>query len=214
MALFQNKPAGNELSLPYTLSVGGDTLLIIGLGNPGNKYTNTRHNIGFSIIEEIAKQENFQDFKLHKKFNSQITENTLTNGKVILAKPQTFMNESGQSIRAIMDFYKIPINKILVIHDELSINFGQIRARVGGQAAGHNGIKSVMSHVGADFGRLRVGIKNDKTPQTDTSNFVLAKFSKKEQQSLEPLIKESALMANEYIYSKVLPHDTRSIMII
>jgi PTH1 family peptidyl-tRNA hydrolase len=214
MALFQRVPERKEYALPYTLSYGqSEFMLIIGLGNPGAKYAGTRHNIGFMVIDELAKQLEFDDFKENKDFKALTTLKTVGPHKVILAKPSTFMNNSGQSAQAIASFYKIPLSKIVTLHDELSINFGQIRARVGGQAAGHNGIKSLISHLGAEFGRIRVGIKNSQTPSGEASDFVLAKFNAEEKKVLPELIKESAIMTSEFIYSGDLPHDTRSIII-
>lgn len=214
MGLFQRNPVREEYALPYTLSYGqAEFMLIIGLGNPGKKYDGTRHNIGFAVIDELAKQLEFEDFNENKDFKALISQKTVGSHKVILAKPQTYMNNSGQSAQAIASFYKIPLSKILVLHDELSIKFGQIRTRAGGQAAGHNGIKSLISHLGADFGRVRIGIKDSQTPKDDTSDFVLAKFNAEEKKFLPELIKESALLTNEYIYSGTLPHDTRNIIL-
>lgn len=214
MALFQNKPYAEELNLPYTLVLGGGgATLVVGLGNPGEKYNGTRHNIGFEVIGQIAKQEEFPNFKLQKNFNCEISEKSINGKKVILAKPQTYMNESGQAVRSIIDFYKINNSNIAVIHDELSINFGQIRSRSGGRAAGHNGIKSVISHIGEDFGRIRVGINNDKKPSGDTSKFVLSKFNSDELKNIDSLVKEASIAANEFIFSGQLPSDTRSIIL-
>lgn len=214
MALFQRVPERKEYALPYTLSYGkSEFMLIVGLGNPGAKYKATRHNIGFDVIDELAKQLEFDELKLNKDFKAMVSVKTIGSSKVILAKPQTFMNESGQSVRAMIDFYKIGLPRVAVLHDELSIKFGQIRTRVGGQAAGHNGIKSIITHCGAEFGRVRIGIKNPQTPKEDTSAFVLAKFNKDEQAHLTDLTKETALLTTEYIYSGDLPHDTRSIIL-
>lgn len=214
MALFQRNPQREEYVLPYSISHGFETtILIVGLGNPGAKYNGSRHNIGFAAIDELAKQLEFEEFKTNKDFKAEISSKTVGSYKVILVKPQTFMNESGQAVQAIAHFYKVSTDKIVVLHDELSIKFGQVRTRVGGQAAGHNGIKSLIAHLGPDFGRIRIGIKNIKTPKDDTSGFVLAKFNSDEKIHLVELVKESALVASEYVYSSELPHDTRNIII-
>ena len=214
MGLFQRNPVREEYVLPYTLSYGQtEYILIAGLGNPGKKYVGTRHNIGFACLDELVSQLKFDNFSENKDFKALISMGTAGSYKVILAKPLTYMNESGQSIAKIAKYYKIPSSKVLIIHDELSINFGQIRSRIGGQSAGHNGIKSIISHLGAEFGRIRVGIKNDKTPIDESSDFVLAKFNQQELKLLPDLTKEVALMASEYIYSGNLPHDTRNIII-
>lgn len=213
MALFQKQPIRHELVLPYTLSTStSKTLLIVGLGNPGKTYSKTRHNLGFMVIDELANMLSLEAPKTNKGFAADISYGTAGSSKIILAKPNTYMNESGQSVRKIMDFYKIPVENLLVIHDELSIPFGQIRSRIGGQSAGHNGIKSVIAHASSAFGRIRIGIKNTQTPKDDTSDFVLAAFSKEEATHVETLVKEAALMASEYIYSGTLAHETRSIL--
>ncbi len=214
MGLFQRLPERKEYSIPYTLTYGqSEFMMIIGLGNQGKKYQGTRHNIGFEVIDELAKQLDFEEFKENKDFKAYISQKTVGSSKVILAKPITYMNNSGQAAQAIANYYKIPVSRTLVLHDELSIKFGQIRARLGGQAAGHNGIKSLISHLGAEFGRIRIGIKSDQTPKDDTSNFVLAKFTTEEKKLLPDLTKEAAIMASEFIYSGDLPHDTRNIII-
>ena len=215
MGLFQKQPIRQELVLPYTITTADSKrLLIVGLGNPGKKYDGTRHNIGFAVLDEAAKNMNFPDFATNKDFKADVSELTVGSSKVLLAKPTTYMNESGTSVQKIAQFYKIPLENIIVVHDELSIAFGQIRMRVGGQSAGHNGIKSVIQHCGPEFGRVRVGIKNKFTPKDDTSDFVLGNFTKEEKQHLPALINEASLVISEYIYSGTLPHDTRSIILL
>jgi PTH1 family peptidyl-tRNA hydrolase len=211
MALFQRQPIELSQKLPYTVSFTTKTILIVGLGNPGKEYDTTRHNIGFMVLDTFAAANNFSSFRNHPKFNGKITEATLGQTKVILLKPQTFMNESGQSVGALKQFYKLQNSEIFVVHDELSIPFGQIRTRIGGQSAGHNGIKSLIAHIGADFGRIRVGIKNEFTGKKDTSDFVLGTFSKDEQTKLEVLISEVCGILTECAYGGVLSSETRSI---
>lgn len=213
MALFQKQPIRQELVLPYTISTNtSKTLLIAGLGNPGSKYSKTRHNIGFMVIDELSKALSLDTEKANKLLLANITSGNVGPSKVILAKPSTFMNESGQSVRKIMDYYKIPLENVIVIHDELSLNFGRIRSRQGGQSAGHNGIKSIISHAGSNFWRIRIGIKNSTVRSDDTSDFVLAKFTKNENENLNTIIKEASLMATEYIYGGSLSHETRSVI--
>jgi peptidyl-tRNA hydrolase, PTH1 family len=214
MALFQRQPVRDELIVPYTISFGKqETLLIVGLGNPEDKYKSTRHNIGFEAVDEIAKQHGFDNFVLKKDFNALLSQQVLGGNKIILIKPQTYMNLSGQSVRAVMDYYKITPSNTVAIHDELAIPFGQIRMRIGGQSAGHNGVASVIEHCGADFGRIRVGIKNSLVPKNDTSEFVLKKFSKEELSNIPTLLNEINVIATEFMFSNQLPHDTRSIII-
>lgn len=214
MGLFQKQSIRQEIVLPYTLSTQTNgRLLLIGLGNPGAKYNGTRHNIGFATIDKIAKNLEFPVFTKNSTFNALVTEQTIGANKILFAKPTTFMNESGVCVQKIVHYYKIPLENVVVIHDELSIVFGQIRMRIGGQAAGHNGIKSIITHCGSDFGRIRIGIKNELTPKDDTSSFVLSKFTTSEKTHLDTLTTEASLVASEFIYSGTLPHDTRTILL-
>lgn len=213
MALFQKSPIRDELVLPYTLSMSASkTLLIVGLGNPGDEYKLTRHNIGFLALDYFASKNNFPAWKTDKKWHGEMCESTMGSTRVILLKPSTYMNESGRSVQAIAQFYKLTSSDIVVVHDELSIDFGQIRTRVGGQSAGHNGIKSLIGVLGDQFGRVRVGVQNDKTAKTDASAFVLAKFSRVEQSYLEDIYGEIGGILTERIYGGSLPNDTRSIV--
>ena len=165
--------------------------LIIGLGNPGKEYTKTRHNVGFMVIDALAKNLG-ADFKLNKKFQAEVA--VIKNGKeeIVLAKPQTFMNLSGISTRAILDFYKIKPENITVIHDDKDILFGQVKYQTDRSAAGHNGIKSIIEHLNTqNFSRVRVGVAlEDKEKMGDTANFVLKNFSKTEMESLDEIVKE------------------------
>ena len=214
MGLFVKKPLANELVVPYSISLGtSNTLLIVGLGNPEAKYAKTRHNIGFMVLDNYASTQNTPAFSEDSKLQAQITTINKGSSKLILAKPNTYMNNSGQSVQAIAHFYKIPLQNIVIVHDELSIPFGQIRMRIGGQDAGHNGIKSVIQHCGPDFGRIRVGIQNQFVPKDDTSKFVLSPFSKQEQAHLPTLITEATLVIDEFAYGGKLSHETRSIII-
>ena len=134
--------------------------LIIGLGNPGKQYENTRHNIGFIIMEKLKEIWNFSDFQPNNKFNALISEGKKDGTRVILAMPQTFMNLSGQSVRAIMDFYKLSTDDIIVIHDDLDITFGSYKISFDSSAAGHNGVINIIEQIGSQkFKRLRVGIE-------------------------------------------------------
>ncbi|MFA6431874.1 MAG: aminoacyl-tRNA hydrolase [Candidatus Margulisiibacteriota bacterium] len=147
--------------------------LIAGLGNPGLEYANTRHNLGFKVIDEIASRLNVATFK--SKFNSLFAEPTLDSHKVIIAKPQTFMNESGIAVRGMLAWYKIDPKKLIVIYDDVDLEVGQIRIREKGSAGGHHGVESVISSVNNDFMRIRVGIGRP-APSGDVSAFVLGKI--------------------------------------
>lgn len=212
MALFQRQPTQLKQNLPYSISFSNKTILMIGLGNPGREYNKTRHNAGFIAIDAFAQANAFEPWQTSKKFNGQYSENMLGSAKVILLKPATFMNDSGVSAQAVASFYKIPIENIVAVYDELSIPFGQIRNRIGGQSAGHNGVKSLIQHLGPDFGRVRIGIKNKISAQADDSDFVLGKFTKDEQSHMPEICVEINGILTEFIYGGVLPNDTRKIL--
>lgn len=214
MALFQRTPHRLEVKLPYTLNTNArKQLLIVGLGNPGKQYASTRHNVGFEIIDTYALANNFSDWQDNKKFKGSVCQATINDTSVILLKPTTYMNLSGESARAVMDFYKINLKDVVAVYDELSINFGQIRMRNGGQSAGHNGVKSLISHIGQDFDRIRIGINNEQASKKDSSDFVLTKFTKSEKENLNDLFNEAGTIITERIYSGQLPHDTRTILL-
>ncbi|HCM51778.1 TPA: aminoacyl-tRNA hydrolase [Candidatus Saccharibacteria bacterium] len=210
MALFQKQPITQNQPL-YTIS-GGKSLLVIGLGNPVKKYAGTRHNIGFMVVDEFAKANDFAAWHLNKSLKSEISLANLGQSRVILAKPQTFVNKSGEAVQAVQHFYKVGNSETLVIYDELALPFGQLRTRLGGSDAGHNGVKSLISHIGEDFGRLRIGISSELADKSDAEKFVLARFSKAEQVSLTKILGEANTLITEYVFSGQLPHDTRTII--
>lgn len=210
MALFQRNP--NETSkLPlYTLGTSKN-VLIVGLGNPGKDYAGTRHNIGFSVIEKFANENDFPAWISKKDLKCELSLKTLGENRVILAKPVTYMNLSGEAVHAVQKFYRVYNLSTLVIYDELAIPFGQLRTRLGGADAGHNGVKSLIQYIGDDFGRLRIGIGSEISEKADAANFVLSKFSKEEQGKLPLILKRANALITEYIYSGQLLHDTRSV---
>lgn len=168
--------------------------LIVGLGNPEEKYNNTRHNIGFEAVDYIADKYNIDINR--KKFKGVYGEGFIGNEKVILMKPTTYMNLSGECIREVIDFYKLSNEDILVIYDDISLDVGRIRIRPKGSAGGHNGIKSIISHLGTDeFSRIKIGVGQ---PKGDLVNHVLGKFSKEENEVLEESL-EAAKLATETI---------------
>ncbi len=163
--------------------------LVVGLGNPGRKYKTTKHNIGFMCLDFFAK-ENGLKFKKEKKFNGE----TLKIGDLVLLKPHTFMNNSGQSLRKAMDFYNIDVEDILVIHDDLDLPFGKIRLRQKGR---HNGIKSIVSHIKTeDFKRVKIGI--DKNPLYDTKDYVLSSLSKEEKGLMKPILEKVSTIISDF----------------
>jgi PTH1 family peptidyl-tRNA hydrolase len=157
--------------------------LIAGLGNPGDKYELTRHNVGFMIIDEMIKNLTLQT-NINK---SNFIADVIKASSSLLVKPQTFMNNSGQSIVAIADYYQIPLENIIVIHDDLDLPFGTVKYKMGGGHGGHNGLKSLDAHVGKEYIRVRVGIGKPED-KNDVANYVLSNFSKEELKQLEDIM--------------------------
>lgn len=167
------------------------TKLIIGIGNIGPHFAGTRHNTGFTIIDALATKLG-AEWSAKDKFKALIAEHVEDGQKVFLIKPTTYYNLSGEAVRAVKDFYKIHNENLLVIHDELALPFGTVRARVGGSDAGNNGLKSIIAHVGADVARIRVGIANQQLAQFDAADFVLGHFTHEEHQQW-PAVQQEAL---------------------
>jgi len=213
MALFQRKPQVSDTIQLYTVGQN-KTVLLVGLGNIGERYDGTRHNIGFYCIDHFIDKQDGMDGWIEKKdLKCYLSSGRVGDTRVVAIKPTTFMNLSGQAVQAVANFYKIVTSSTLVIHDELDIDFGQIRLRVGGASAGHNGIKSVTQVLGEDYGRIRIGV-GPKTPaQIDSADFVLQKFSPDEQKQLPNLAREVTAILTEYIYSGQLPNETRSFLV-
>jgi PTH1 family peptidyl-tRNA hydrolase len=161
--------------------------IIVGLGNPGDQYIMTRHNVGFMVVDVIAAAHHIV-FK--KKFQALWTETTLNGESIFLIKPQTFMNLSGDSLIQFLSFYKWKSENLIVCHDELDLKFGDIRIKNGGGLAGHNGLKSIATHIGQDFKRLRIGIGRSQTQQ-EVSSYVLSPFSKDEQNDLPDVLRKA-----------------------
>lgn len=213
MGLLQNRPQVGETIQLYSVGLN-KTILIVGLGNPGKEYDGTRHNIGFTCLDAFASSSDFPGWTNKKDLLCLLTQLTLGDTRVILLKPTTFMNQSGESVQAVMNFYKIAPEHVVVVHDELDIPFGQIRTRVGGSAAGHNGVKSIIEHVSEDFGRVRIGIGPKVPAQIDSADFVLQKFSNDEFVEMPPLTREVSAILSEYAYGDhTLPHETRSFIL-
>lgn len=170
--------------------------LIVGLGNPGREYEHTRHNIGFMCIDEIAKHFNV-DFNLNK-FNGLYTSFIYNDEKIILLKPQKYMNLSGEVIRDFVKFFKIDISDILIICDDLDTQVGTYRLRYKGSSGGHNGLKNIELHLSTkEYKRIKVGISNNKN--IDTKDYVLGKFSKDEMNLLNPIIDKMPNIIEDYL---------------
>lgn len=171
--------------------------LIIGLGNPGKAYEDTRHNIGFKVVDYLAGQWNAP--LTQSKFKGMYSISHRPEGKVMLLKPLTYMNLSGESVSALMDYYGIDLKDIIVIYDDLDLPAGQLRLRQKGSAGGHNGIKSLIQHLGTqEFNRLRIGISRPPAGMK-VPDYVLQRFSKEERPEVEDAIKKSAAACESWL---------------
>jgi PTH1 family peptidyl-tRNA hydrolase len=199
--------------LPLYTTGATKTVLLAGLGNPGKEYTGTRHNIGFVAADELASYLNLGSWTLKKDLKCELATGVVGDTRVLVIKPTTFMNLSGEAVQAVIQFYKLDVASVLVIHDELDIDFGKIRTSVGGSAAGHNGIKSLIEHIGEDFGRVRIGVGPKKPAQMDSADFVLGKFTAPQQKELPDLLKETVSIVSDYIASGELYVETRTVIL-
>ncbi len=213
MSLFQNRPQSTDPVNYVTVGLN-KTMLLVGLGNPGPQYDLTRHNVGFMCLDGFVDKTNEMGGWIEKNdLKCHMSTGQLGEARVLAIKPTTFMNLSGEAVQAVSHFYKVPLEQILVIHDELDIDFGHLRLRIGGGAAGHNGIKSITQHMGEGYGRVRIGI-GPKTPeQIDSADFVLQKFNADEQSHMPELFREVNAVLSEFVYGSGLPNETRSFII-
>ncbi len=156
--------------------------LFVGLGNPGSEYKGNRHNTGFMAADELVRRYNFSSWR--SRFNAETAEGEIGGEKVLLIKPQTFMNNSGESVYAAMSFYKLPVGNIVVFHDEMDVPVGKVKAKIGGGAGGHNGLRSIDSRCGTDYARVRIGIGHP-ADRSLVVPYVLSNFSKEEKNILE-----------------------------
>jgi PTH1 family peptidyl-tRNA hydrolase len=171
--------------------------LIAGLGNPGKQYFATRHNIGFSAIDYISQKYDIDVSKI--KHKGLIGEGRIANERVVLLKPQTYMNLSGESVSAAAAWYKIPNDKIIILYDDISLPVGKLRIRTKGSAGGHNGIKSIIAHLNSDvFGRMKIGV-GAPDEHVDLANHVLGHISKEEQTVLFDVLGKTCDAVAEYI---------------
>ncbi len=178
--------------------------LILGLGNPGTEYIRTRHNIGFRVLAEFAESHNFPEFKLEKKFKAELSTGDLNGKEVILAKPQTFMNLSGESARAILDFYKLSPADIVAVYDDVDLPFGAMRIRETGGSGGHNGVKNLITHLGTEeFARVRIGVGNELLEKVPTDHFVLTNFSATEEKALPKIQQQASAALTELVESNL-----------
>ncbi|MEX0934202.1 MAG: aminoacyl-tRNA hydrolase [Candidatus Saccharimonadales bacterium] len=178
--------------------------LIVGLGNIGKNYQRNRHNIGFMVLDSFAARQEVT-FKNDAKNLADVVKLSDT----WLIKPTTMMNSSGQAVRQMADYYNIDPKAILVIYDELALPLGTIRTRLDGSSAGHNGVKSIISHLGTDeFKRIRIGIGNDKSDKKPATKFVLSNFSRKEARKLDEILDQANQPIIDFIKTGELAEDT------
>jgi PTH1 family peptidyl-tRNA hydrolase len=161
-------------------------MLFVGLGNPGSQYEKNRHNVGFMAVSRIVENHNFSPWK--NKFQGSISNGLLRNQKIIILKPNTFMNLSGQSVGEVIRFYKIPSSKVIVFHDEIDFPLGKLKFKSGGGHAGHNGLRSISEHIGSDYIRIRIGVGHPGNKNA-VANYVLGDFSKVEQETITQILK-------------------------
>lgn len=172
-------------------SSGGASWLLVCLGNPGEKYENTRHNVGYMVADEIGERCRSPIQKLRFKALTDVV--TISGQKVLVMKPVTYMNLSGEAVRPAADFYKIPPDHVLVISDDTALAPGRLRIRKGGSAGGHNGLKSIIQHLGTDqFPRIRVGVGEKPHPDYDLADWVLGRFTGEDKKAMDAAVKRAA----------------------
>lgn len=174
--------------------------LIVGLGNPGKKYDNTWHNLGFATIEELRAVMDMPPLKKSVRFKADISVGTYAGERIVLAQPLTFMNNSGESVQAIASFYKIKFSDITVIHDDIDLPLGKLRLAKESSAGGHNGIKSIIDHLGTKgFNRVKIGIKTSKLEKILAADYVLMSWDKSEKITIKEQIKNAAEAAKDIL---------------
>lgn len=182
--------------MPFLISQGGIMKLIVGIGNPGKQYENTRHNVGFMALDAIADYHNVQFNET--KFKSDYTSVRINNEKVILMKPQTYVNLSGSAVLSMMNYFNIDVDDVLVIYDDLALPTGKLRVRFKGSGGGHNGIKNIIDYLKTQqFKRIRIGIDNNK--RIDQVDYVLGRFSKEDHKVLDETFKKLCDVPEDFV---------------
>jgi len=206
MGLFDLKKTSFHDAQPFYTIGGQKTILIIGLGNPEKEYAGNRHNFGYMVLDSYRTTHDFTGWTTKKDLQCELSTGLVGSTRVILAKPTTFMNNSGESVQKIQKFYRIYNPETVVVHDELDVDFGTVRTRNGGGSAGHNGIKSITQHVDKDYGRVRVGIGPKKPSQIDSADFVLKDFTKTQKELLPKIIREACSLLDEATTGQLPEH--------
>lgn len=184
--------------------------LIVGLGNPGESYKNTRHNVGFMVMDQIAYRLSFIVYRLENQFNAEITQ---TGGAgencVIFVKPVTYMNNSGEAVAKLLNYYKIGIDDLLVISDDIDLDLGVIRTRNEGSSGGHKGLESIIQKIGDNrFARIRVGIGSNRIKNTPSEKYVLEKFADKEIKIIDKIIDKSVELVLKWMETGKIQEET------
>ncbi|WP_236660363.1 aminoacyl-tRNA hydrolase [Isachenkonia alkalipeptolytica] len=189
-----------EKEKPEAPAQGSETYVIVGLGNPGKKYATTRHNVGFLALDTLAMESDIKITKI--KYKALIGEGRIGGKKVVLVKPQTYMNKSGESVQELLNFYKIPLDNLVVIYDDIDLDPGRLRIRKKGSGGSHNGMRSIIRLLGDDgFPRIRIGV--GRPERQDLASFVLSPFAEEEKRDVAETI-EKASMAAKTIVSEGL----------
>lgn len=175
----------------FKKDAGDVSWLLVCLGNPGDKYENTRHNVGYMVADELAERQSKPIQRL--KFKALTNVLTISGEKVLVMKPITYMNLSGEAVRQGVDFYKIPPERVLVVSDDTALALGRLRIRTKGSAGGHNGLKNIIQHLGTDqFPRLRVGVGEKPHPDYDMADWVLGRFTGEDKKTIDGAVKRAA----------------------
>lgn len=181
--------------------------LVVGLGNPGPRYERTRHNVGFMVLDKLAKSKGLS-FAPDAAAEADVAELELENGPVLLVKPQTMMNLSGRAVRKLMETRGLTHNDVLVVSDDFNLQFGQLRIRQGGEAGGHNGLDSVIQAIGPEFWRFRIGILSGYLDIAGHQEFVISPFSAEEQRETKHMVERAAELLEKYLVKGDLGHET------
>lgn len=184
--------------------------IIVGLGNPGKEYENTRHNVGSRFVSSYASAHD-AILQQKSKYRAEVAELSLAGEKVVLATPTTYYNDSGESVQSIAAFYKVAPEDILVVHDELALPFGTVRTRFGGSDAGNNGVKSLNTHIGEGTARIRVGVYNDLRDRINDADFVLSRFTSAEHDQLTKMETTIHHCIDAFIRGE-FPHTTHTLI--